>query len=79
MAKGQEMGRDLSRRGYIANMLPQKSIGYFRHSELSAGLDGLILKSFCKGLGWDPERVRVFSMEVRKDIRRRDVHMMSTL
>jgi len=60
-------------------MLPQKSIGYFRHSEFSAGLDGQILKSFCKGLRWDPERVRAFSAGVRKDIRRRDVHMMSTL
>lgn len=41
---------------------------------ISAGLQGLSLALFTRGLGWSAEELEVFLVDVRKDMRNNRIH-----
>ncbi|KAK4138819.1 S-adenosyl-L-methionine-dependent methyltransferase [Trichocladium antarcticum] len=51
-----------------------KLVGAFEMENLLYGLSGMVTRLFVKGLGWTPEQVQVFLMEVRREIQNRDIH-----
>ncbi|KAK3308001.1 S-adenosyl-L-methionine-dependent methyltransferase [Chaetomium strumarium] len=52
-----------------------KFIGAFELENLLYGLSGMVTRLFCKGLNWTPEEVQVFLVDVRKELKRRDLHV----
>jgi hypothetical protein len=54
----------------------QKKIGAYNLTQLYEGLQGFSLRPFTKYLGWTPEELEVLLVEVRKDLRNRNIHAM---
>ncbi|KAH6627050.1 S-adenosyl-L-methionine-dependent methyltransferase [Chaetomium sp. MPI-SDFR-AT-0129] len=52
-----------------------KLIGAFEMENLLFGLSGMVTRLFSKTLKWTPEQVQVFLVELRKEIKNRNVHM----
>jgi len=52
-----------------------KLIGAFEMENLLYGLSGMVTRLFGKGLNWSPEQVQVFLVDVRNEIRRRNMHV----
>jgi hypothetical protein len=52
-----------------------KLIGAFEMENLLYGLSGMVTRLFGKGLKWSPEQVQVFLVDVRKEIRSRNLHV----
>ncbi|KAH6641660.1 S-adenosyl-L-methionine-dependent methyltransferase [Chaetomium tenue] len=52
-----------------------KLIGAFEMENLLYGLSGMVTRVFGKGLNWSPEQVQVFLVDVRKEIRSRNLHV----
>ena len=48
--------------------------GLWAHENISAGLQGLSLALFTRGLGWSTESLEVFLADVRKDMRNPRIH-----
>ncbi|KAK4121430.1 S-adenosyl-L-methionine-dependent methyltransferase [Parathielavia appendiculata] len=51
-----------------------KLIGAFEMENLLYGLSGMVTRLFSKALRWSPEEVEVFLVNVRKEIKNRNVH-----
>ncbi len=51
-----------------------KLIGAFEMENLLFGLSGMVTRLFSKALKWTPEQVQVFLVDVRKEIKNRNVH-----
>ncbi|TEA10617.1 Secondary metabolism regulator LAE1 [Colletotrichum sidae] len=51
-----------------------KSIGSYAHAMIYDGLHGNTIGSFTRGLGWSPEEVEVFLVQVRKEMTDNAVH-----
>jgi hypothetical protein len=51
-----------------------KKVGLFESVNMHDGIEGLSIMSFTRALKWSPEAVQVFLMEVRKQVKDRDVH-----
>lgn len=51
-----------------------KLIGAFEMENLLFGLSGMVTRLFSKALKWSPEQVQVFLVDVRKEIKNRNVH-----
>ncbi|KAG7289661.1 hypothetical protein NEMBOFW57_006036 [Staphylotrichum longicolle] len=51
-----------------------KLIGAFEMENLLYGLSGMVTRLFVKALKWTPEQVQVFLVDVRKEIKNRNVH-----
>ncbi|KAJ4137974.1 hypothetical protein NW754_000378 [Fusarium falciforme] len=51
-----------------------KEIGLWTYENLGQGVSGLSLALFTRALGWTPEEVEVFLVDVRKDMKNRAVH-----
>ncbi|KIW05395.1 uncharacterized protein PV09_03910 [Verruconis gallopava] len=51
-----------------------KTVGKFEYFNMTEGVEALSLRTFTKGLGWSPERVQLFLMEVRNQVKDRKVH-----
>jgi hypothetical protein len=51
-----------------------KKVGLFESVNMQEGLEALTIKAFTKALGWSAEQVQVFMMDVRKQVRDRNVH-----
>lgn len=51
-----------------------KLIGAFEMENLLFGLSGMVTRLFSKALKWTPEQVQVFLVDVRKDIKNRNLH-----
>jgi hypothetical protein len=55
---------------------PQKTIGAYNVTVLLEGLQGITLRPFTRILGWQPEEVELFLVDVRKDLQNRKLHAM---
>ncbi|KAK3903142.1 Trans-aconitate 2-methyltransferase [Staphylotrichum tortipilum] len=51
-----------------------KLIGAFEMENLLYGLSGMVTRLFSKALKWSPEQVQVFLVDVRREIKNRNVH-----
>ena len=51
-----------------------KKVGMFESINMQEGLEGLSIKVFTRALGWSVERVQMFLMDVRKQVKNRHVH-----
>jgi hypothetical protein len=51
-----------------------KLIGAFEMENLLYGLSGMVTRLFSKALKWSPEQVEVFLVNVRKEIKNRNIH-----
>lgn len=51
-----------------------KLIGAFEMENLLLGLSGMVTRLFVKALGWSAEQVQVFLVDVRKEIKNRNIH-----
>lgn len=51
-----------------------KLVGAFEMENLLFGLSGMVTRLFVKGLGWTPEQVQMFLMEVRREIQNQNIH-----
>ena len=51
-----------------------KLIGAFEMENLLFGLSGMVTRLFSKALKWSPEQVQVFLVDVRKEIKNRNIH-----
>jgi hypothetical protein len=51
-----------------------KNVGLFEMVNMQEGLEGLTFMAFTRALQWSPERVQLFLMEVRNQVKNRDVH-----
>lgn len=60
------------------NMWPKdrrmKLLGAWEMENLLSNLDGLVMRLFQKALGWSPEEVSVFLVDVRKEIKNKNIH-----
>ncbi|KAK4251750.1 Trans-aconitate 2-methyltransferase [Corynascus novoguineensis] len=52
-----------------------KLIGAFEMENLLYGLSGMVTRLFVKALKWTPEQVQVFLVDVRKEIKNRNLHV----
>jgi hypothetical protein len=51
-----------------------KNVGLFEMVNMQEGLEGLTFMAFTRALKWSPERVQMFLMEVRNQVKDRSVH-----
>lgn len=51
-----------------------KLLGAWEMENLLSNLDGLVMRLFQKALGWSPEEVSVFLVDVRKEIKNKNIH-----
>lgn len=51
-----------------------KQVGLFEMVNMTEGVEGLTLRTFTRALDWSPERVQLFLVDVRNQIRDRSVH-----
>ncbi|KAK5662737.1 hypothetical protein OQA88_6144 [Cercophora sp. LCS_1] len=51
-----------------------KLVGAFEMENLLFGLSGMVTRLFSKALGWTPEQIQVFLVDVRREIKNRNVH-----
>jgi hypothetical protein len=60
------------------NMWPKekrmKLLGAWEMENLLSSLEGLVMRLFQKALGWSAEEVSIFLIDVRKDIKDRNLH-----
>jgi hypothetical protein len=56
--------------------MTQKKIGAYNITQLYEGLQGFTLRPFTKLLGWTPEEVEIFLMDVRKDLTNGNIHAL---
>jgi hypothetical protein len=55
-----------------------KTIGLYNRSMIMDGLQGISIKPLTKGLGWTPEEIEVFLVDVRKSLMDRSQHSYLT-
>lgn len=48
--------------------------GLWNYENLGNGASGLSLALFTRALGWTPEEVEVFLVDVRKDMKNKNIH-----
>lgn len=53
-----------------------KKIGAFNFVQTYEGLEAFVLGVFTRVLGWSPDEVQVFVAKCRRDMKRKDVHMV---
>lgn len=71
LGTGQGVGTtSTSSQNLDADHVKQKEIGKLSLAGFSNGLEGLTLKPFLKGLDWSFEKLQVFLMEVRDELKR---------
>jgi hypothetical protein len=51
-----------------------KLVGAFEMENLLYGLSGMVTRLFYKALKWTPEQLQVFLVDVRREIKNRNVH-----
>tara|TARA_R110002060_G_scaffold40647_2_gene52006 strand:- start:1389 stop:1721 length:333 start_codon:yes stop_codon:yes gene_type:complete len=51
-----------------------KLLGAWEMENLLSSLEGMVMRIFQKALGWTAEEVLVFLVDVRKDIKNRNLH-----
>ncbi|RFN49778.1 methyltransferase domain-containing protein [Fusarium flagelliforme] len=51
-----------------------KEMGLWNYENLGNGASGLSLALFTRALGWTPEEVEVFLVDVRKDMKNKNIH-----
>ena len=51
-----------------------KEIGQLSKAHLDLGLEGWTLRAFTTSLGWSPERVTLYCVEMRKDMENPKIH-----
>ncbi|KAG0646367.1 putative methyltransferase tdiE [Hyphodiscus hymeniophilus] len=51
-----------------------KELGMWAHENISAGLQGLSLALFTRGLGWSVDELEVLLADVRKDMKNPRIH-----
>lgn len=56
-----------------------KKVGMFEMMNMTEGIEGLSMMAFTRALNWLPERVQVFLLEVRNQIKDRSVHSYYSL
>jgi len=52
----------------------EKMLGLMQMTNILDGLQGMSLQLFTRVLGWNAEAVELFLVDVRKDLRNRDIH-----
>jgi hypothetical protein len=63
----------------VADILLQKRIGVLRFLQFESGLESSSLKPLCKVLKWTRAELELLLMGVRKDLKRKEVHLESDL
>ena len=51
-----------------------KELGMWQYTNVLQGLQGFTMAPFTRGLGWSPQEVEVFLVDVRKDLKNRKIH-----
>ncbi|KAK7715750.1 hypothetical protein SLS57_006755 [Botryosphaeria dothidea] len=51
-----------------------KQVGAFERVNMDEGIEGLTLMLFTRALGWSKDEVEVFLAQIRKEVKRKDVH-----
>ena len=51
-----------------------KELGAWNYANLTQALQGFTMAPFTRGLGWSPAEVEVLLMDVRKDLKNRNIH-----
>jgi len=51
-----------------------KRVGTFESINMTTGIQGLTMMLFTRTLGWTREQVELFLMDVRKDVKNRNIH-----
>ncbi|EKG16084.1 hypothetical protein MPH_06779 [Macrophomina phaseolina MS6] len=54
--------------------LRMKQVGAFERVNMDEGIEALCLMLFTRALGWTREEVEVFLAQIRKEVKRKDVH-----
>jgi hypothetical protein len=54
--------------------MANKQTGAWTQANLLQALQALSIMSFTKGLGWSLVEVETFLVQVRKDVKNRDIH-----
>jgi hypothetical protein len=52
----------------------EKMLGLMQMTNILDGVQGISMQLFTKMLGWSPEEVELFLVDVRKDLKNRDIH-----
>ncbi len=55
-------------------MLRLTLIGLWNYENLSSNLSGISAALFTRGLGWSPEELETFLVDVRKDMKNSRIH-----
>lgn len=51
-----------------------KELGAWNLVNIDSGIEGMTMALFTRGLGWTPEEVQIFLVDVRMDLRNRRLH-----
>lgn len=52
----------------------EKLLGLWTQQNLLDGIHGMTMRNLTAGLGWSPEQVELFLVDVRKDMKNKKIH-----